>query len=468
MRINVIWPLIVMGAVFLLSGGAFAQSNIYTFPGPDVDLGQSSRVRVVSGGHYIGGRGDTVYVLRQLGHTYCHKSTDGGKTFNSGVQVNSTAGAVNASLKVDTAGIVYVAYQDEFADIRFTKSTDGGQTFTPAIKVNDDTIPQTGQEKPAIAVNNKGQIFIAWRDQRTDPGQPHKAVFATASYNGGLTFTSNIQVNDSTQPMGGGIDIGVDSSCRVYVAWDPYSGPLFMSRSDDSANTFYLRTAVSDGVLYPSIAVSTMSIGVIWEDVRIVNDIFQQTLRFSVSSDLGQMFSSSIVVDSSGQPQNPSLAWANNIFYTAWRATHRRTPGGPYFDHIWFSYSRDSGQTFVPFVDAIPDDTNFVVHESPSIWVNETEKVFVAWIDSRWDPFDQSLWHLFVSVGTPHPAKGDLNFDGIINMVDIVLELNTVFLGEPFPAPPHRADGNCDGQVTPADMVILLNRWYRDIPFPCD
>ncbi|MGE5692405.1 MAG: hypothetical protein ACM3YF_01335 [Candidatus Zixiibacteriota bacterium] len=195
--------LILTGAVLLLSGVAWAQSNIYSFTG-DVDLGVTYTQFISSGQHYIGARGDTVYVVTASGWTWCAKSTDGGQTFGPPVRVNSTSTGVNPSMRVDTAGIVYVAYQHN-ADIYFSKSTDGGVTFTPGVKVNDDTIPQTGQEKPTIAVNNKGYVFIAWRDQRNSPPQTHRTVFATASYDGGQSFIPNVQVNDSANPMGGGL-----------------------------------------------------------------------------------------------------------------------------------------------------------------------------------------------------------------------------------------------------------------------
>lgn len=247
--------LMLIGTILLLSPLVFPQPNNYAFPGPDVDLGPGATFS--SGFHYMGGGGDTIYVLRTTtaASTYCHKSTDGGRTFSPGVQVNSTPAGFYPSLRVDTAGMVYVAYQSGDADIYFTKSTDGGQSFIPALKVNDDTIPQTGQEKPVIAVNNKGQIFIAWRDQRNSAPQTHQTVFVSASYDGGLNFIPNVQVNDSTTPMGGGIDIAANDSSHVYVAWDPYSGPLFISRSSDSGGTFPVRTPVSTGVLSPSITV---------------------------------------------------------------------------------------------------------------------------------------------------------------------------------------------------------------------
>lgn len=463
----------ILSASFLLVISAslsFSQpANLYTFPGPDVDLGQSNIGRVVSGSHYIGGRGDTVYVLREFGSTYCHKSTDRGQTFGQGIRVNSTAGAYNASLKVDSAGVVYVAYQSEDADIYFTKSIDGGQTFASAVKVSDDTIPTAGQSNPVIAVNNRGQIFAAWNDRRTNPW----SVFSSASYDGGATFLPNVQINEVGSSSGIG-DIAADDSGRAYVAyWGTTGGRsgIILARSSDSGQNYTERVVVNDSLWFTgffSMAISpTGLVGIAWEGFQDTCTYVLCSLRFSVSLDYGQTFAPSLVLDNSGQPQKPSLIFENGVYYVVWRATHRRTPSGPYFDHIWFSYSRDSGKTFVPFKDAVPDDTNWAVHFRPSVWTNEMERVFVAWTDTRWDPWFDEDHHLFVSVGKPAGVKGDLDFDGIITGKDIVLELNAVFFGLPFPAPAHRADLNCDWKQTAVDLVLLLNWWYLNTPFPC-
>ncbi len=63
---------------------------------------------------------------------------------------------------------------------------------------------------------------------------------------------------------------------------------------------------------------------------------------------------------------------------------------------------------------------------------------------------------------------GDLNLDGQITPFDVVLELNKVFLDEPYPADEEMGDLNCDGFFTPSDVVLLLLRVYLGTPFPCD
>lgn len=449
---------------------AFSQSNFYTFSG-DADLGVDYIGFASAGMHYIGSRGDTVYVIWSKSHTYCQKSTDGGQTFGSPVQVNSTPDGVNPSMKVGSGGVVYVAYQHS-ADIYFTKSSDGGATFTAGVKVNDDTNPQIGQEIPAIAVNNKGHIFIAWRDQRTAPGEPHRAVFAAASYDGGQTFTANVQINDSSSPAGN-LDIAADDLGDVHVAWGsiilPNKGVIYVTSSNDSGQTFPWRTLATSPPLdstgtsasTPSLAMGNGVLGLSWGDWRYG----RSNIRFALSQDRGQTFSPSVVVDSSSDGVlEPSLFWRNGLFYAVWPGTDTLPT---YENHIYFSYSPDGGSSFVPFIDVVTVDTNLASHNGGSISVNDSGKVFVVWADSRYDPWFQENWHLFVAVGTAASIKGDLNLDGMISPVDVVFELNAVFLGRPFPAPFQNGDGNCDGRLTPADMVLLLNAVFLNTQFLC-
>jgi hypothetical protein len=53
-------------------------------------------------------------------------------------------------------------------------------------------------------------------------------------------------------------------------------------------------------------------------------------------------------------------------------------------------------------------------------------------------------------------SRGDLNMDGQLTASDVILELNKVFLEEPYPAPEPSGDLNCDGRFTPADLVFLI------------
>ena len=468
-RIVGVMKLIFSAGLFLLASTplSFSQpANLYTFS-RDVDLGQSIGPFGSSGAHCIGTRGDTVYVIWSDGTIYCQKSTNGGNTFGLPVQVNSTPTGVHYGMKVDSGGIIYVAFQD-FADIYFTKSIDGGQTFIPAVKVNDDTIPQIGQEKPAIAVNNKGQIFIAWRDQRTAPGEPHKAVFASASLDGGATFLPNVQVNDSTTPIGGGVDISADDE-RVYLVWEPNHSPFILSVSEDSGRTFPFRSTVGTVLSsVQSIAVENGLIGIAFQEIQIISDSLQFTLRFSFSNDYGQSFSHSTVIDNNAEPQSPSLVFKNGVFYVTWRGYYFQSSDSTWEDQVYFSYSPDMGQSFVPRAGVVQGNPVLRQQSGACLTVNDSGKAFVVWSDDRYDIYnDGQNIHLFLSAGVPNVVKGDLNMDGLVTLYDVVTELNAVFFGQPFPANFAAADQNCDLRLTATDMVLLLRMYYLSEYFAC-
>ena len=101
--------------------------------------------------------------------------------------------------------------------------------------------------------------------------------------------------------------------------------------------------------------------------------------------------------------------------------------------------------------------------------------------DSSWTPFivpsgDSLFFNSNRGVGgfggsdlwiSRRLQRGDLNMDGELTAADVVLELNKVFLGEPYPAPEAVGDMNCDSGFTPADAVLLLQVVYLNVPPEC-
>ncbi|MGH8004651.1 MAG: sialidase family protein, partial [Limisphaerales bacterium] len=279
--------------------------SVYTFF-PDVKITESGEYDGTSfdffSPRYTAYRGDTVYVIWQEDRfnpsgrwILFAKSTDRGNTFGPNV---IAAGGLYPAMCVDNNGIIYFAYQNS-GDIFFRKSTNGGASFSARVRVTDDTLSPAGQNDPSIAVNNKGQIFVTWVDYRTNP----YSAFASASYDGGVTFTPNVQAN-ALGTRGAPGDIAADDSGRVYVF---YGGTLegrsgiITALSNDSGQGFYFHTLVSDtpwstGSL--SGAVSPLGlVGVAWTGSRVVNGFLNSILHFSVSFDRGQMFSPSVRVD---------------------------------------------------------------------------------------------------------------------------------------------------------------------------
>ena len=121
-----------------------------------------------------------------------------------------------------------------------------------------------------------------------------------------------------------------------------------------------------------------------------------------------------------------NLAWKNGIFYLAWSELD--------CDRIMFSYSANGGLNFAPRIQANIPSSGCPLRGGPSVTANENGKVFVAWQDGRYDSSVVSeLLNMFGAAAEPNLIKGDLNWDGFLTGVDVVKELNAVFLGIPFP-----------------------------------
>lgn len=61
---------------------------------------------------------------------------------------------------------------------------------------------------------------------------------------------------------------------------------------------------------------------------------------------------------------------------------------------------------------------------------------------------------------------GDLNYDLVVNIIDLVMEIDIVLYGSPYPSPPVSPDINLDGQVGVPDIVYLIDYLYRGGPAP--
>ncbi len=154
------------------------------------------------------------------GYERIDKSTDGGITFGSDVNITSIYnpsptlnGGVDTnagpSLDVDTSGgtyngRVYCLYMNRASgsndyDVFCRYSTDRGATWSSAIRVNDDTFNNGRDQFHCwLTCDNRGILTAIWLDRRQDPANLQWYSYISQSTNGGVTWTANQQV--STQP----------------------------------------------------------------------------------------------------------------------------------------------------------------------------------------------------------------------------------------------------------------------------
>ncbi|HLY38320.1 MAG TPA: hypothetical protein VKU61_09810 [Candidatus Binatia bacterium] len=219
-----------------------------------------------------------------LEHVYAARSRTGGTTFDPAVRVdagtpdplaahadNKWAPAIAASRST-----LYLAWPDFRKynwDIFVARSTDGGVTWAPNVQVDDFPDLERLDERPTLGIDRDGTLHVAWTDLRAR--EPDTNVFYARSTDGGATFSTNRQLDDSK------------------TGFDP--------DHDRPTNQWHPSLAVDHGRLF-----------VAWQDDRLGND----DVFFTTSFDGGATFAAAERVDDTGagvsEQSRPSLAIAGH------------------------------------------------------------------------------------------------------------------------------------------------------------
>ena len=218
--------------------------------------GQGSASLAVSGNRLYAAFIDTI---SGTPHPYFCSSTNGGKSFTAPVRLDST-GAVNATQKAvciapAPGGGIAAIWEDNRNgewDIYSTIVSYKGVVATPDIRVDDDTT-RSFQHEPAIAADQLGNLYAAWRDDR-DMVFAIRFAYLVA---GSAKFNASIEIsrpgpNDlQREPSLVAVNPG-----RVVVVWQ-----------DDVAGTYDVYASVG---LFPSLFGMSLLMG--WNLISIPSD----------------------------------------------------------------------------------------------------------------------------------------------------------------------------------------------------
>jgi len=82
---------------------------------------------------------------------------------------------------------------------------------------------------------------------------------------------------------------------------------------------------------------------------------------------------------------------------------------------------------------------------------------------------DENYGHSYIIKIPAQPAYicGDINGDGLINILDIVYLTNFKYKSGPAPVPLNKGDVNCDGSINILDIIHLINYTEKGGPAPC-
>ncbi|HYY71993.1 MAG TPA: sialidase family protein [Candidatus Bathyarchaeia archaeon] len=188
--------------------------------------------------------GKTIYIVdrqvskEQIRNHALRKSTDGGKTFNTPVEISDDGWRVafcphsGPSIGRDDRGYLHVTWftlgrSPDEAGVYYSVSKDGGQSFAPRRLVQADTAAEILH--PTLAVAKDGSVYFAWENvDETNKAQ----VFVRALAPDGKTWSPIQQVShasgNASRP------VLALSKHRLHVAW---------TETDGEASRAVLRTA---------------------------------------------------------------------------------------------------------------------------------------------------------------------------------------------------------------------------------
>lgn len=254
--------------------------------------------------------------------------------------------------------VVYVAEENDAHNLYLKSSTDQGKTFSEPYRINQnsDDVFLDGRVSPNIAIDNQGKIYVLW--VKADPapelfmGVIRSLVFAY-SENQGQTFSSPITIAEN-EPLSGksfhALDVSSDG--KIYVGW-----------LDSPAKLTDNNTIVSDKSR-------------------------QSTVKFVRSTDGGNSFETSVVVDTNPCPccNVNILAESDDSVYISWRKIFESSDGATIRDMV-VAHSKNGGLTFSAPNKISDDKFEFdgCVHVGAPMVLDSKGNIHVVWYTGQED-----------------------------------------------------------------------------------
>ena len=252
--------------------------------------------------------------------------------------------------------------------------------FGPSIKVNDDTTTRN-QLCPSLAVDREGNLYLAWLDLRNWDITGRGNIYFSSSFDGGRTWTKNIMIDPDrgapTQPQ-----LEVDTLGNIYFVWsDEPRGEIYFSMSCDKGTTWTQAVRVNDLPPYAFGARFTVDedgvVYVIWSDER-EGGYWNTDIYFTYSADSGSSWMPNVRVNDHPEADQMMADIAvdrEGTIYVVWKDFR----SGVKYD-LYSAYSVDRGSTWTQnFVKVNNDDIDGYVVNYPSLVVDSNGGLSVVW-----------------------------------------------------------------------------------------
>jgi len=202
--------------------------------------------------------------------------------------------------------------------------------FIPSIRVDDDTT-EFPQVQCCMAAYGDSNIYIAWHDWRDYPLTGKNNLYFSNSFDGGRTWTRNLNITDNSTPDPDLPDMETDDGGNIYLVWgDEAIANIYFSLSPDSGRS--------------------------WTQPVMINDVANCAYR------------PRLTVDDEG------------IIYVTW-ADDR----GDFLFDVYFARSADCGSTWTPSVRVNDTTSGFQAFADIGFYefTQSSKQIYICWEDSR-------------------------------------------------------------------------------------
>ena len=384
----------ILGAILLLAfiwsplQSAFGSTIVL---GPTVNLGTGTSVDSQKIAASSSSSTDYVYVVwRNTGNQeiYLKRSTDGGETFGSSINLSGTSSGASVAPDIIASGSnVYVVYQDNSPgnhEIFLKKSTDYGATFGTAVRVTNTA---SGSFTPSVAVSGSN-VYVVWSENPS--GSSYPDVYIAKSTNGGSSFGSPVNLSSTAGTSGGSIGTPkvIAQGSNVYVMWIDTGttggyGEVYFRKSSDSGSTFSSVKNLSNNAgtsQHPDMVAVGSNVYIAWMDnTDYVGSLGlgNSEIYFRKSIDGGATFSSTInLSNTASDSKMPHVAVSStgSEVSVTWADI-----GAGNMDDIWYSSSTNTGSTFSTPVNL--SNTEFGSSEANVRYLQSSDTSFMIWSD---------------------------------------------------------------------------------------
>jgi hypothetical protein len=246
---------------------------------------------------------------------YYKRSTDAGVSWGADTRLTNNTGNSQSPSVAVTGSVVHIAWEDNRNanyDIYYKRSSDGGISWGTDVRMTNNNSSYSASA--SITVSGS-VVHVVWYDNRDG----NQEIYYKRSTDAGISWGADVRLTNNT---GASYfpSVAVSGSV-VHVVWiDGRDGnnEIYCKRSTDAGLSWGADTRLTNNTaysFYPSIAVSGSVVHVIWEDYRDGN----YEIYYKSSLDEGVSWGTDTrLTNNTADSFYPSIAVSSSVVHVVW------------------------------------------------------------------------------------------------------------------------------------------------------